>query len=97
MRLNDGTLVVSVDDATAVTRVLVEDSKKNGDLYYADRPKGEWIEYESDTDKYDDIRCSCCQRLFTVDSYHFTAIGFTKDDLKYCPYCGADMRGGDNE
>lgn len=40
-RLDDGTLVVSVDDATAVTRVLVRDEKKNGDLYYADRPKGE--------------------------------------------------------
>ena len=34
--LDDGTLVVSVDDATAVTRVLVEDGQKNGDLYYAD-------------------------------------------------------------
>ena len=34
--LKDGTLVVSVADATAVTRVLVEDEKKNGDLYYAD-------------------------------------------------------------
>lgn len=38
----DGTLVIGVQDATAVTRVLVEDDKKNGDLYYADRPQ-EWI------------------------------------------------------
>lgn len=39
--MNDGTLSVEVDDATKVTRVLVEDGK-NGDLYYADIPQG-WI------------------------------------------------------
>ena len=51
--MNDGTLVVSVEDATKVTRVLVEDGK-NGDLYYADRPQivrcGEckhWRAYET--------------------------------------------------
>ena len=38
---DDGTLSVEVDDATKVTRVLVEDGKY-GDLYYADRPQG-WI------------------------------------------------------
>lgn len=42
--LDDGTLVVSVDDATKVGRVLVEDEERNGSLYYADRPKGEWID-----------------------------------------------------
>ena len=57
----------------------------------ADRPQGEWVEYETMDDRYDDIRCSCCQRLFTVDSYHFTDIGFIKDDFNYCPNCGARM------
>ena len=63
----------------------------------ADRPRGEWIGYDSMKDKFDDIRCSCCQRLFTVDAYHFTDIGFTKDDLKFCPNCGAQMKGADDE
>ena len=50
--LDDGTLVVSVEDATAVARVLVEDGQKNGDLYYADRPRGEWIIHKAPTDEY---------------------------------------------
>lgn len=41
---DDGTLVVAVEDATKVTRVLVEDEQKNGCLYYADQPQGEWID-----------------------------------------------------
>ena len=45
-RLDDGTLVVAVDDATKVTRVLVEDEQKNGCLYYADRPQGEFTKRE---------------------------------------------------
>lgn len=32
----DGTLVVTVFDATKVSRVLVQDDRHNGDLYYAD-------------------------------------------------------------
>ena len=43
--MSDGTLVVSVDDATKVKRVLVEDGK-NGDLYYEDRPQGEFTKRE---------------------------------------------------
>ena len=35
---NDGTLSVKIDDATKVSRVLVEDGK-NGDLYYTDGTK----------------------------------------------------------
>ena len=103
--LDDGTLVVSVDDATAVTRVLVEDSEKNGDLYYADRPKGEWevvykasISIPSNWNKIDNLepiyriklRCPFC--------------GFQKDFIdghtaqyNFCPQCGADMRGDNNE
>ena len=32
----DGTLTVTVDDATKIGRVLVQDSKHNGGLFYAD-------------------------------------------------------------
>lgn len=58
-----------------------------------ERKKGEWIEFDSDEDKYDIIKCPCCKHTFTVDSYHWTDIGFVKDDFKFCPNCGADMRG----
>ena len=34
--LNDGTLVIKVEDATKVGRVLVGDDKNRGDLYYPD-------------------------------------------------------------
>ena len=33
----DGTLTVTVDDATKIGRVLVQDKKHNGGLFYADR------------------------------------------------------------
>ena len=32
----DGTLVITLDDATGVGRVLVQDDKHNGGLFYAD-------------------------------------------------------------
>ena len=52
---------------------------------------GKWIVYESDNDKYEDIRCPFCKFIYTVDAYHWTDIGFTKDDLEHCPHCGARM------
>lgn len=54
---------------------------------------GRWIELDSDEDKYDVIKCPCCKHTFTVDSYHWTDIGFVKDDFKYCPNCGKRMEG----
>ena len=83
----DGTLSVEVDDATKVKRVLVEDGK-NGDLYYADRPQGEWIfrrEFVEDT-PFTGYRCSNCNYWQSMGAWNF------------CPNCGADMRKGtDNE
>lgn len=52
---------------------------------------GHWIDYDSNEDKYDKIKCSECGHSFIVDSYHWCDIGFTKDDLNYCPNCGAKM------
>lgn len=43
--LNDGTLVINVEDATKVGRVLVGDDKNRGGLYYPD------YEDESQTEK----------------------------------------------
>ena len=53
------------------------------------RKTGKWIEFDSDEDKYDVIKCSECGHIFTVDSYHWTDIGFVKDDFKFCPNCGS--------
>lgn len=74
----DGTLVVGVKDATKVTRVLVEDDKKNGDLYYADRPKGEWVEE------------GCASGSEMCNQCRF--VQFKGRTHNFCPYCGADMR-----
>ncbi len=57
----------------------------------AERKTGKWIELDCDEDKYDVIKCPCCKHTFTVDSYHWTDIGFVKDDFKFCPNCGAEM------
>lgn len=57
------------------------------------RKKGKWIEFDSDEDKYDLIKCSCCEHIFTVDSFHWSDRGFVKDDFNFCPICGASMKG----
>jgi hypothetical protein len=62
----------------------------------AEPKTGHWIDYDCNEDKYDKIKCSECGHSFIVDSYHWCDIGFTEDDLKYCPNCGADMRGEQN-
>ena len=46
------------------------------------RPKGEWLDiYES----HIAYQCSNCKRQMPVPSY-----------FKFCPNCGADMRGEEN-
>lgn len=57
---------------------------------------GHWIIFEGASDQYDDIKCSECNTAFTVDTKHFCDIGFTVRDFKFCPNCGADMRGEAN-
>ena len=52
-----------------------------------DRPKGEWIKYESPVN-YDDGKdawdCSLCGAMVGKQT-------------NYCPNCGADMKGDDNK
>lgn len=53
----------------------------------ADRPRGEWIfrrEFVEDT-PFTGHRCSNCNYWKNMGIWNF------------CPYCGADMRGEDNE
>lgn len=62
-----------------------------------ERKTGRWIFCDSDAERYDDIRCSVCGKHFTVDAERWCDIGFIASDLKYCPNCGADMRGEEND
>lgn len=52
---------------------------------------GKWIMFDSEADKFDDIKCSECGKEFTVDAFRWCDIGFTINDLHYCPNCGARM------
>lgn len=56
-----------------------------------ERKTGKWIFYDSDAERYDDIRCSVCGKHFTVDAERWCDVGFIASDLKYCPNCGARM------
>ena len=82
-----------VDDEPTVTKSSLRMTIKHLPSVTPKRKTGKWIEYDSDDDKYDVIKCPCCKHTFTVDAYHWTDIGFVKDDFKFCPNCSADMRG----
>ncbi len=60
-------------------------------------PQGEWFVFDGESDLYVDIKCSYCRKVYTVDSYKRDDIGFTIEDLKFCPNCGARMKGADDE
>ena len=51
------------------------------------------MKFDSDEDKYDIIKCSHCKHIFTVGSYHWSDIGFVKDDFNFCPNCGQRQKG----
>ena len=50
----------------------------------ADRPTGEWIDHQEDG--Y--VECPFCGHATTCED--------NKDELHFCFYCGADMRGEDD-
>ena len=54
-----------------------------------DRPQGEWIWQLADNGWVDHI-CSVCGHTENTDIH--VSLGW-----KYCPNCGADMKGEDNE
>lgn len=61
------------------------------DLPSAERKKGRWIETD---DGWDGVyyECSCCKEAFTLID------GTPTDNLyNYCPNCGAEMRGEEDE
>ncbi len=51
------------------------------------RPKGEWI-FQMSCYEVDECACSACGQLLTTHA---------RERANYCPNCGADMRGDNNE
>ena len=61
----------------------------------ADRPQGEWIYGEHDVAMCDGYRCDRCG-FFVPWDYEHKTIDFI-NDYKFCPSCGARMKGADDE
>lgn len=59
------------------------------------RMKGKWIYHDDDDMRFDTYHCSVCRKLFTVDAERFDDIGLVKEDLRFCPNCGASMSEGE--
>ena len=88
--LDDGTLEIHVTDYKMVKRVLVEDDNNFGNLFCedkADRPQGEWFKDDEGT-----FICSACGSGYKDQP---TIMG--KPIFKWCPLCGARMKGADDE
>lgn len=64
----------------------------------ADRPQGEWIHEIDDMGIYRQhaVRCSNCKCGFT-NAYVVLLCGDTGDLFRYCPSCGARMKGANDE
>ena len=59
-----------------------------------ERKTGKWFYVDDDNQRYDTYQCSECRRHITVDVASVDDIGFTIEDMKYCPNCGS--YNGDN-
>jgi formate dehydrogenase maturation protein FdhE len=76
-----------IDNAPTVEYTFEEAFQKTvceNKLYCPSRPQGEWITRTEDNGVNYRFYCSCCDREVMLIT-------------DYCPYCGADMRGGAEE
>ena len=55
----------------------------------ADRPQGEWNPYYTKRENNDIFNCKLCGTTFIVMQ--------GKDNMNFCPNCGARMKGADDE
>lgn len=60
-----------------------------------DRPQGEWIYGEHDVAMCDGYRCNRCD-FFVPWDYEHKFIDFI-NDYRFCPNCGARMKGTDDD
>lgn len=65
----------------------------------ANRPHGEWLEVEVLPEVYDieGVKTWCSEMQCDQCGFRFTAIEGHIRQYNFCPNCGADMRGGDDE
>ena len=60
-----------------------------------DRPQGEWIEMGQNEDGTHNVKCNQCDSAYKMRG-HAKSIS-TKLKYRFCPHCGARMKGADNE
>lgn len=66
----------------------------------ADRPQGEWKEVYAETDYRNgwiEFSCECCGHQHGLESGEYGWSYGEPIPWKFCPLCGARMRGGDDE
>lgn len=74
-----------------IVKEAVERFKEEYEI--TDRPQGEWIEKNVDDVKI--TVCSNCDKEPTFTHYYGSCGNYSLSD--FCPNCGADMRGKDDE
>jgi formate dehydrogenase maturation protein FdhE len=80
-------VILTINNAPTVEYTFEEAFQKTvceNKLYCPSRPQGEWITRTEDNGVNYRFYCSCCDREVMLIT-------------DYCPYCGADMRGGAEE
>ena len=86
---------ISPVDGFAVMGVTEEDINLAPTIDAVEVVRGEWTEREvlEDTviNEWQSARCSECGK------YHTTPYMYYFDNFNFCPNCGADMRGKDDE
>ena len=90
-------LLSTMPPEEAMTKALLIQGVKQMDAAQPEWKRGKWIIHETETDRYDDMKCPFCKKSYTVDAYRIDDIGFTAADFNFCPNCGADMRGEQDE
>ena len=58
----------------------------------ADRPQGEWVDAEIPLESGDTMPIQVCNLCKT-----FYPLAYTGGGHRFCPNCGADMKGADDE
>ena len=58
----------------------------------ADRPRGEWVDAEIPLESGDTMPIQVCNLCKT-----FYPLAYTGGGHRFCPNCGADMKGADDE
>jgi len=87
-----GTILAIIDNAPTVEERSYEMGYQDGceDGLQGIRPQGEWIFQKANEEQTDGYECSNCKACFHTKVPYFS-------EFNFCPNCGADMRGDNNE